>query len=217
MLVVELTACDAFYSRLVREGEYRMFGAHRVAIPFCLCEFFVGCVTQVQLHLGLSQVVDECTCGDAVDGACSFERYQMRGNVHSVAQGQGIRKVVVELLCVCEFCFLQVAYLVVLLALEGEEHIVLVRVKIVLSILVDVILVVQSQRVYGELVGVLSLFVERILHLSHILKLFVSKAVCYEESSEQVGVQVGRGHCSRAQTCAFQCIVADAGVHGAVK
>ena len=124
---------------------------------------------------------------------------------------------VVELSGICEFRLFYVAYLVILLALEAQEYVVFVCVQIVLTILENVVFVAHLNGVDGELVGVLLLFLERVFHLAHIFELFVLYSVCCIELPEQVGVQIGRCHCSRAQTIALQLVVADGGVHRAIE
>ena len=75
----------------------------------------------------------------------------------------------------------------------------------------------RAQRVYGELVGVLFLFLERVFHLSQIFPFVVAETVCQKEASEQVRVKVGRCHSSGAQSPAFELVVAHRGVHWAVE
>ena len=127
------------------------------------------------------------------------------------------REVVVELFSVCQFCLTHISYLVIILSFEAYEKIVLVGVEIVLAILVDVVFIVQAQRVYWELVGVLFLLFERVFHLAHVLPFLVAGAVRDIETSEKMRVQIGRCHCTCAQAPSLESVVAEGGVYRAVE
>ena len=217
MVVVEVAAEHAFYSHLVVEGEDGMFGQYRVPVPLALDKLLVGGVSQSDLNLGTVDVIDKGACRYAVVGDGALERYQVCGNVYPVAQGDVIGEMVVELACICEFCFLHVAYLVVLVALDTQENVVLVGVQIGLSVLENVALIVCFQRVDGEFVGVFLFLLEGVFHLAHVFPTVIAQAVCNEETSEKVRVQVGRCHCSCAQSPTLKFIVAYRCVHRSIE
>ena len=160
VVVVEFTAQYSFETNSVREREYRVLGGYRVAVPFVLYELLFWGIAQTKLYLGACDIVHISACGFAAGGLCALELYELAGNVHPVAQGYVEREVVVELFRICQFGLSYITNLVVLLSLEAYEEVVLVGVEIDLAILVYVVLIVQAQRVYRELVGVLLFFLK---------------------------------------------------------
>ena len=107
---------------------------------------------------------------------------------------------IVVLAIVRELGFAKIANLVVFYAFEVEENVVFVGVEVCLTILVYVVLVAQTQRVYGKLVDVFFFLFEGIFQFTHIFQPLVTESIGYEEAPHEMGVEVGRGHTAYSQT-----------------
>ena len=123
------------------------------------------------------------------------------------------RETAEKLILILQFCQTPIHHLVVLLAFPCYKDVIHVRKHVLLAKLVNVIFMVQTQRLYRKLLGVIFLVNKRILQFSVILKHVVARSIRYIPLGKQTLVQIGRSHSTSPQTDTFYGISTDCRVH----
>ena len=101
----------------------------------------------------------------------------------------------------------------IFLSLEGQEHVILVGVHVLLTNLVDVIHILQAYRMNGELLSVIFLVDERVFHQSVIFQLAVFCAVGHVTIQEEALVESGSRGSTYTEAGTLDGITTDVGVH----
>ena len=144
------------------------------------------------------------------------EGNEVRRLVAAQAGDELVGETGVVLMPVGQFGLLLVADAVVFLPFQGQEDVVFAGVQIVLSVLIDVGVVAELERVDGEFVGVFLLLVEGVFELGQSLDALVLETIGHVASGKEVRVEPGGSHAPGADAYAFEGVSVDGGVDGTV-
>ena len=198
-----------FEGKAVREGEYRGIEVDGITVAAGLVELLVGSKTQLHVEVGLHVILHLLAI--PVDKGNAVGRHLL----NLVANTQPERETALALLQIGEFGFAQIGCLVVRLALQRKEYVILVGVHVLLSQLVDVVGMVQLNRVNWELTCVEFLLVEGVFNLTRIFYLLVFRTVGHISPGKPVRIELRGSDTAHPEPGSLHLVGTDGGVHGA--
>ena len=209
-VVVVVAAEETFLAHHVAEVEDEGIEGDGDADVACLIELLVLAVAELQLqgsHIIVTDGRGAYGCVHTLEGCKSG------GILPTVAQVGAVRNAVVQFVYVAQLRLALVGGAHVLHSLDGQQHVVLACVHVLLAELIDIVRIAQAEGVPWKLLQVLLALVEGVFGCHVVLQFLVAEAVGGVAFEEEVLAEGGCGASAGSQAEAFQLVAADGGVH----